>query len=91
MGKTAFLDAISQTLGTVVENESSSELHIKVGIKKITAYRQHTMWMMRTSTRSYTSICQGKKDITSMSTSMSMVPLPSFSYLTSRERDIRAY
>lgn len=30
VGKTAFLDAISQTLGTVVENEHSSELHIKV-------------------------------------------------------------
>lgn len=33
VGKTAFLDAISQTLGTVVENEVSSELHIKVSIK----------------------------------------------------------
>jgi len=31
VGKTAFLDAITQTLGTVVENEVSSELHIKVG------------------------------------------------------------
>ena len=31
VGKTTFLDAISQTLGTVVENEQSSELHIKVG------------------------------------------------------------
>ena len=30
VGKSAFLDAISQTLGTVVENEHSSELHIKV-------------------------------------------------------------
>ena len=30
VGKSAFLDAISQTLGTVVENENSSELHIKV-------------------------------------------------------------
>ena len=29
MGKTSFLDAISQTLGTVVENEESTELHIK--------------------------------------------------------------
>ena len=29
VGKTAFLDAISQTLGTVVENEESTELHIK--------------------------------------------------------------
>lgn len=29
MGKTAFLDAISLTLGTVVENEESTELHIK--------------------------------------------------------------
>ena len=29
-GKTTFLDAISQTLGSVVENEESSELHIKV-------------------------------------------------------------
>jgi predicted ATP-binding protein involved in virulence len=29
VGKTAFLDAISNTLGTVVENEHSSELHIK--------------------------------------------------------------
>jgi len=32
VGKSAFLDAISQTLGTVVENEHSSELHIKVSI-----------------------------------------------------------
>ena len=31
VGKTTFLDAISQTLGSVVENEESSELHIKVG------------------------------------------------------------
>ncbi len=30
VGKTTFLDAISQTLGSVVENETSSELHIKV-------------------------------------------------------------
>jgi len=30
VGKTTFLDAISQTLGSVVENEESSELHIKV-------------------------------------------------------------
>ena len=30
VGKSTFLDAISQTLGTVVENEESSELHIKV-------------------------------------------------------------
>ena len=29
VGKTSFLDAISQTLGTVVENEESTELHIK--------------------------------------------------------------
>lgn len=29
VGKTTFLDAISQTLGSVVENEESSELHIK--------------------------------------------------------------
>ena len=29
-GKTTFLDAISQTLGSVVENEESSELHIKI-------------------------------------------------------------
>lgn len=29
VGKTAFLDAISSTLGTVVENEESTELHIK--------------------------------------------------------------
>jgi len=29
VGKTAFLDAISLTLGTVVENEESTELHIK--------------------------------------------------------------
>ena len=29
MGKTTFLDAISQTLGSVVENEESSELHLK--------------------------------------------------------------
>lgn len=33
VGKTTFLDAISQTLGSVVENEESSELHIKVGIR----------------------------------------------------------
>lgn len=32
VGKSTFLDAISQTLGTVVENEESSELHIKVGL-----------------------------------------------------------
>ena len=30
VGKTTFLDAISQTLGSVIENEESSELHIKV-------------------------------------------------------------
>lgn len=30
VGKTTFLDAISSTLGSVVENEQSSELHIKV-------------------------------------------------------------
>ena len=30
VGKTTFLDAISQTLGSVVENEESSELNIKV-------------------------------------------------------------
>jgi Ras-related protein Rab-18 len=29
VGKTSFLDAISQTLGTVVENEESTELHLK--------------------------------------------------------------
>jgi Ras-related protein Rab-18 len=29
VGKSTFLDAISQTLGSVVENEESSELHIK--------------------------------------------------------------
>jgi len=29
VGKTSFLDAISSTLGTVVENEESTELHIK--------------------------------------------------------------
>ena len=29
VGKTTFLDAISATLGSVVENEESSELHIK--------------------------------------------------------------
>ncbi|CDW74685.1 ras-related rab-4 [Stylonychia lemnae] len=29
VGKTTFLDAISSTLGSVVENEQSSELHIK--------------------------------------------------------------
>jgi predicted ATP-binding protein involved in virulence len=29
VGKTTFLDAISQTLGSVIENEESSELHIK--------------------------------------------------------------
>ena len=29
MGKTSFLDAITNTLGTVVENEESTELHIK--------------------------------------------------------------
>lgn len=29
MGKTSFLDAITSTLGTVVENEESTELHIK--------------------------------------------------------------
>lgn len=29
VGKSAFLDAISTTLGTVVENEESTELHIK--------------------------------------------------------------
>ena len=32
VGKSTFLDAISQTLGSVVENEESSELHIKVRI-----------------------------------------------------------
>ncbi len=32
VGKTTFLDAISSTLGSVVENEQSSELHIKVSI-----------------------------------------------------------
>lgn len=30
VGKSTFLDAISQTLGSVIENEESSELHIKV-------------------------------------------------------------
>lgn len=30
VGKSTFLDAISSTLGSVVENEESSELHIKV-------------------------------------------------------------
>lgn len=35
VGKTTFLDAISQTLGSVVENEESSELHIKVSFKDI--------------------------------------------------------
>jgi GTPase SAR1 family protein len=30
VGKSTFLDAISSTLGSVVENEQSSELHIKV-------------------------------------------------------------
>ena len=29
VGKTSFLDSISQTLGTVVENEESTELHLK--------------------------------------------------------------
>ncbi len=29
VGKTSFLDAISTTLGTVVENEESTELHIR--------------------------------------------------------------
>jgi len=32
VGKTTFLEAISQTLGSVVENEESSELHIKVSL-----------------------------------------------------------
>ena len=35
VGKSTFLDAISQTLGSVVENEESSELHIKVSKLKI--------------------------------------------------------
>ena len=34
VGKSTFLDAISQTLGSVVENEESSELHIKVSVLK---------------------------------------------------------
>ena len=29
MGKSSFLEAITQNLGTVVENEESTELHIK--------------------------------------------------------------
>ena len=33
VGKSTFLDAISQTLGSVIENEESSELHIKVSDK----------------------------------------------------------
>jgi len=36
VGKTTFLEAISDSLGNVVENESSSELHIKVG-RSVTA------------------------------------------------------
>ena len=44
VGKTTFLDAISQTLGSVVENEESSELHIKVsffGLNLIIFHADH--------------------------------------------------
>jgi hypothetical protein len=53
VGKSAFLDAISSTLGTVVENEISSELHMKVKITVIYQfeYRLRIMLMMRTSTK----------------------------------------
>lgn len=34
VGKSTFLDAISQTLGSVIENEESSELHIKVSVRE---------------------------------------------------------
>jgi len=46
VGKTTFLDAISQTLGSVVENEESSELHIKVSKRSsdfLSLYFEHTL------------------------------------------------
>ena len=53
VGKTTFLDAISSTLGSVVENEQSSELHIKVrlSIILITETRLLSTLMMHTNIR----------------------------------------
>ena len=84
VGKTTFLDAISQTLGSVVENEESSELHIKVGycsfaflfidfvycVCNLFLYRQLSTLTMHISTRSYTSTCRAKSATTSMFTNM---------------------
>ena len=38
VGKTSFLDAITSTLGTVAENEESTELHIKTNYYVDDAY-----------------------------------------------------
>ena len=45
VGKSTFLDAISQTLGSVIENEESSELHIKVSANEFVTAHQTTFYI----------------------------------------------
>ena len=78
VGKSTFLDAISQTLGSVVENEESSELHIKVSLPQqqfllnALKFRQLSTSTTLISIRSSTSTCLGKSATTSMCINTSM-------------------